>query len=139
MPILGGPDTVTTNAIAGETFTVAISNWFFRPSLTVAFTNGTEYVLGKTSGDLISFTAASNSLTVNVTNTLVGSDYVLSYNEYGGTHSKEALMALFDPMVKNSDPKSDVDQDGLYDWEECLLGTNPLHWDTAVDGMTDGW
>ncbi len=140
LPILSGDDTVVTNSIASETFTVVISNWFFRPSLTVTFTNGTEYVLGETSEDLISITAGTNNtLTVNVTNILVGSDYVLSYNEYGGTHSKEALLALFDPMTKNGDPASDIDQDGLYDWEECLLGTNPLHWDTDGDGMPDGW
>ena len=34
---------------------------------------------------------------------------------------------------------SDLDGDGLTNYEEYFLGTNPMHWDTDVDGLPDGW
>ena len=34
---------------------------------------------------------------------------------------------------------ADLDNDGLSNIEEFLLGTNPIHWDTDGDGMPDGW
>ena len=33
----------------------------------------------------------------------------------------------------------DLDNDGLLDVEEMVLGTNPCNWDTDGDGMCDGW
>ncbi|MBQ2624803.1 MAG: hypothetical protein IJG18_06870 [Kiritimatiellae bacterium] len=33
----------------------------------------------------------------------------------------------------------DFDRDGLSDYEELLIGTNPCHWDTDGDKMCDGW
>ncbi len=49
------------------------------------------------------------------------------------------IEAYFNPCVPNDHLTLDVDGDGLTDFEEFLLGTNPIHWDTDGDGMNDGW
>ncbi len=48
------------------------------------------------------------------------------------------IIAAFHPLVPG-DLKDDLDGDGLTNFEEMLLGTNPAHWDTDGDGMNDGW
>ena len=58
--------------------------------------------------------------------------------------SREEIIAGFNPLVpgqagQNGSSYSDFDGDGLSDYEEMLLGTNPIHWDTDGDGMNDGW
>lgn len=49
------------------------------------------------------------------------------------------IEAMFNPCVQNGHMAIDIDQDGLSNFEEMLLGTNPIHWDTDKDGMNDGW
>ena len=34
---------------------------------------------------------------------------------------------------------TDSDGDGVPDWQEIQIGTNPVNWDTDGDGMPDGW
>ena len=36
-------------------------------------------------------------------------------------------------------PNTDSDGDGLPDWYEFVLGTNPFAWSTVYDGISDGW
>jgi hypothetical protein len=47
----------------------------------------------------------------------------------------------FDPLVAATDKieERDLDGDGLTDFEEMTIGTNPIHWDTDGDGICDGW
>lgn len=47
--------------------------------------------------------------------------------------------AAFNPCVPGGHLGGDIDGDGLSNFEEFLLGTNPVHWDTDGDGMNDGW
>ncbi len=67
-----------------------------------------------------------------------GADFVITYEILDGLYTKQQLLDAFDP-AKRGDPMADTDQDGLYDWEEFVLGTNPIHWDTDGDSMPDGW
>lgn len=49
------------------------------------------------------------------------------------------LLNAFNPLLKG-DALTDSDGDGLYDYEELMIyGTNPLHWDTDADQLSDGW
>ncbi len=48
----------------------------------------------------------------------------------------------FNPCEDNSDlvaDDPDFDNDGLSDLEEFVIGTNPCHWDTDGDHMSDAW
>ncbi|MBR3086579.1 MAG: LamG domain-containing protein [Kiritimatiellae bacterium] len=49
------------------------------------------------------------------------------------------IEATFNPCVENSHITLDTDGDGLSNFEEFLLGTNPVRWDTDGDQMNDGW
>ena len=49
------------------------------------------------------------------------------------------IIAVFNPCVANNHLTLDTDGDGLSNFEEFLLGTNPIHWDTDGDTMNDGW
>ncbi len=53
--------------------------------------------------------------------------------------SGDLVAAAFNPCVENDHLAGDFDGDGLSDFEEFLLGTNPVHWDTDRDQMNDGW
>lgn len=58
----------------------------------------------------------------------------------GTTIDPKEIIAAFHPLVPGpADMSSDLDGDGLSDYEEMLLGTNPCHWDTDGDHMNDGW
>lgn len=48
------------------------------------------------------------------------------------------IEAAFNPCVPGA-PTADLDGDGLSNFEEMLLGTNPIDWDTDGDTMNDGW
>jgi hypothetical protein len=41
--------------------------------------------------------------------------------------------------VDQIDKDRDPDNDGLTNWEEYLIGTDPLNWDSDKDGLPDGW
>ena len=57
-----------------------------------------------------------------------------------GTPLANAMIeATFNPCVANNHLSLDTDGDGLSNFEEFLLGTNPVHWDTDGDQMNDGW
>ena len=89
-----------------------------------------------------------------------------TYRTLNGLFPKSWLLSQFDPMdplvglwgdkwegypdfaaILNAlglspamwDCTSDLDGDGLTNYEEYFLGTNPMHWDTDNDGMPDGW
>jgi len=57
--------------------------------------------------------------------------------------TRDEVMERFHPCVPvdtAADGYSpDFDNDGLTDLEELLIGTNPCHWDTDGDHMSDGW
>ena len=57
--------------------------------------------------------------------------------------SADEIMNAFDPLVSGGDRARvrarDTDNDGLSDWEEFLIGTNPVNCDTDGDGLPDGW
>ncbi len=48
------------------------------------------------------------------------------------------IASLYNPNVEGS-IKRDTDGDGIADYEEMVLGTNPFHWDTDGDGLSDGY
>ncbi len=52
--------------------------------------------------------------------------------------SNKEIEVYFNPMVPGS-LTDDPDADGLTNFEEMLIGTNPAHWDTDGDKMNDGW
>ncbi len=51
------------------------------------------------------------------------------------------IYGKFDPTRPATElaDKRDLDNDGLTDFEELNIGTNPINWDTDKDGMCDGW
>ncbi len=59
------------------------------------------------------------------------------------------ILTLFDPLrnsagegnaaTQGSVRSRDTDNDGLTDWEELLMGTNPLDYDTDSGGASDGY
>ena len=56
----------------------------------------------------------------------------------GAPIDREDILNAFRPNGGGS-AEADLDNDGLSNYEEFLLGTNPIHWDTDGDGMPDGW
>ena len=57
--------------------------------------------------------------------------------------SSAEIAALMDPITPSGDESSastrDIDNDGLPDLLEYLIGTNPFDFDTDGDGLPDGW
>ena len=49
------------------------------------------------------------------------------------------VLKRFDPCIEYKQESFDLDNDGLTDLEELLIGTNPCHWDTDGDHLCDGW
>jgi len=69
---------------------------------------------------------------------IIGSVFVISKlggdpTSTGGTKNNQDLLSTIDKT-----PEADTDGDGLKDWEESLIGTNPTNVDTDGDGTTDG-
>ena len=60
-------------------------------------------------------------------------------NYYDSYRSLSGLVKSLGLDEKKWDPSTDLDGDGLLDYEEYVIGTDPLHWDTDRDGMPDGW
>jgi hypothetical protein len=48
------------------------------------------------------------------------------------------VMASLDPIVGGGDD-DDPDNDGLTNAQELTLRTDPIHWDSDLDGLPDGW
>ena len=61
----------------------------------------------------------------------------------GTVITDEEVLERFNPCTQLDtsvdDFNPDFDRDGLSDYEELLIGTNPCHWDTDADHMCDGW
>ncbi|MFA7174724.1 MAG: PKD domain-containing protein, partial [Kiritimatiellia bacterium] len=77
---------------------------------------------------------------------LTGEAYNPQNVAQGITIGKKVIELAFDPLTPAVDPVTvgsavnrDLDNDGLTDLEELVIGTNPVHWDTDGDGMADGW
>ena len=51
----------------------------------------------------------------------------------------EEIARLYNPNVAGSVYSGDTDGDGITDFEEFTIGTNPLNWDTDGDGLSDGY
>ncbi len=164
----GLPDQTITDALPnayagngmGSAFSGTVTNVPVRPgTFTFTFDDGTVYTdagkgrLNQAISVLHPYTgqatmALVDVLTINYStgewtvvpppDAIAGEDYVITYEMLDGLYTKQQLLDAFDPALAG-DPMRDTDGDGLYDWEEFLLGTNPLHWDTDGDGMPDGW
>ncbi|MGN0853554.1 MAG: LamG-like jellyroll fold domain-containing protein [Kiritimatiellia bacterium] len=70
---------------------------------------------------------------------MTGSRFTLKDIATGETITPEEIAEAFNPTVKSTDSfrTRDTDNDGLTDYEELMLGTNPLNWDTDGDGISD--
>ena len=56
------------------------------------------------------------------------------------TITSAEIAAAYDPLVKNGAAKTkDTDNDGLPDYMEFAIGSNPFDFDTDGDGLPDGW
>ena len=53
--------------------------------------------------------------------------------------TSDEIAKLYNPNVAGSVYAGDTDGDGLTDYEEFTIGTNPLNWDTDGDGLSDGY
>ncbi len=147
----------------GSSFAGTVTNLPVRPgTFTVTFDDGTVYtddgkgrmlaMIGvNTLIDPVTYSPVPTSVQVLSVDYTTGvwiivppvgatatADYVISYEMLDGLYTKQQLLDAFDPAVRGG-AQTDTDQDGLYDWEEFVLGTNPLHWDTDGDSMPDGW
>ena len=69
---------------------------------------------------------------------LEGRRFDLTQPNFTKRISPEEIVAAFDPLVKGALGR-DTDNDGLTDFEEYVLGTNPVDWDSDGDGMNDLW
>ena len=47
------------------------------------------------------------------------------------------IAAIYNPNAYRKSAEQDTDNDGLFDLEEMLIGTSPIHWDTDSDGLSD--
>jgi hypothetical protein len=81
-------------------------------------------------------------------NKVVGQRYVFErFNVQNILHGepidRTEVEARFNPCSGMNDAtigkNADLDGDGLSDLEEFYLGTNPCHWDSDGDHMSDGW
>ena len=70
---------------------------------------------------------------------LTGSKFNIADIESPTTISSADIIELFNPSVAAPVDwkKRDSDADGLYDFEEYAIGTNPVNWDTDKDGLSD--
>jgi hypothetical protein len=99
------------------------------------YTDGWEYYF---------WYAAKIGINGNTNNLMTGSRFNPA-NISEGTFIRSAeIVGAFDPASPRSAWPStmyqnDFDNDGLTDFEEMLLGTNPTTWDTDGDGMCDSW
>jgi hypothetical protein len=70
-----------------------------------------------------------------------GSNWISRINQqFGGFTNGECSLDIWviNPVSQN-DKYKDPDGDGLDNWDEYELGTDPLNWDSDGDGLPDGW
>ena len=75
---------------------------------------------------------------------MTGSRFTLNNITMGVEISPAEIRDAFNPTVKARGEEADIrqrdtDNDGLTDFEELAMGTNPVHWDSDGDGMNDLW
>ncbi len=51
--------------------------------------------------------------------------------------STDTIASLYNPNIARSWDSQDTDNDGIYDIEEFLIGSNPIDWDSDGDGLSD--
>lgn len=74
---------------------------------------------------------------------LFGRKFDLEHPEDEGAMIDSATIEkYFDPLVRTEDKTAmerDLDGDGLTDYEEFVIGTSPIFWDSDGDGISDFW
>ena len=68
---------------------------------------------------------------------VLGGGFIVLKNSFS-SNKTESLTANLGISETQLSSFKDTDNDGLYDWEEELLGTDPLHPDSDGDGILDG-
>ncbi len=72
------------------------------------------------------------------TNNTVGHKLGFLYDTNAVITTNDVLY-WFDPLADNGSANQDIDGDCLSNYQEMMLGTDPLEWDTDGDGLADGW
>ena len=72
------------------------------------------------------------------TNQLTGCKFNLGdLEDYDTVITPKEIASIYNPNISTSWTSQDTDGDGIYDLEEFLIGTSPVHWDTDRDGLSD--
>ena len=82
--------------------------------------------------------AKVGAITNGVWGRLEGRRYSRALPATGTRIAPSEIVEAFDPLRDNG-IGLDFDRDGLTDFEEYVLGTNPVDWDSDGDGMNDLW
>ena len=72
-------------------------------------------------------------------NGLTGSAYNPLNLASGKLVDSKVIVMAFEPSQSRAPANRDLDNDGLTDAEELVIGTNPIRWDTDGDGLSDSW
>ena len=78
-------------------------------------------------------------------NGMTGERYDPNDVAQGTLIESKVIEEAFNPIVPSTSATTgavgdrDIDNDGLLDVEELVIGTNPADWDTDGDSMCDGW
>lgn len=106
----------------------------------VTFEDGTTDIVRRTIFDLGVNDTHPVALTAEQCPFVLGMAFNLGDPTVGIPIPARRVMVDFDPMINWTASRSvDTDDDGLTNYEEFVLGTNPIHWDSDGDGMADFW
>ena len=94
------------------------------------FSDGWEYYFW--------YYAKIGAVTNGVWGRLEGRRYSFAEPATGTRIAPNEIVQAFNPHIP-ADIGRDFDHDGLTDFEEYILGTNPIDWDSDGDGMNDLW
>jgi len=84
------------------------------------------------------YAATVGSVSDGVRTTITGERFNLDDIEsYDDIITSEEIARIYNPNAFRKTAEMDTDNDGLFDLEEMLIGTSPLHWDTDRDGLSD--